>query len=506
LIQWTPNIGLGGNHAIETTALLANILRRLACKSPDRSYKTIQIELEKIQKRRMPRVLVAYDKSNLATRMDALSSRLNSFLILHFFPRLDDWTTSQVALGTIGAEKLDYLPEPQRALQSFAAFNQEIAGPGTSDHTKSRIATTLPLFFLAYCARMIFSNIITQPGFQKQVGDILSSGHINISGDCVKLPTNISVVDLLVSGFSPAILGVNAVHRLQSITFLTDLAPVWLIFVLEAHRRANSLKVLTLPPIFGLAFQMYGIGVVGPIWFAIHYIQSPLSHYAAKDWRMINVGAVKTAAMSILLTLTIPTMAMFTLPDASQRLTTNALWQIFPLTSVALHYALRTWVVQDTTPHDKIYDIEADMPYTRTAVWLYASISAVVFNMVRWSSRATTEAIFFPALDLLKSIMWCPEKLHLDLVSGIKLFLQVDEIVCFAAAFLWLLYLIRDLKAAEMTVIPWWKVLAAASLGTLAIGPGAVVALAWWWRENVLATEWARGSAGRKTAKDRLRG
>jgi hypothetical protein len=218
------------------------------------------------------------------------------------------------------------------------------------------------------------------------------------------------------------------------------------------------------------------------------------------------MGAVKTAAISVLLTLTIPTMAMFTLPDTSQRLTVNAFWQAFPLFGIVLHYALRTFVVKDTTPHDKIYNVEADMPYIRIAVWLFAGISAVVFIWVRSCTIATTTRVFFPSWDLMKSILLSPEKTDLDLVSGGKLFLQVDEIVCFAAAFLWLLYLIRDLKAAEMTVIPWWKVFASVALGTLAIGPGAVVVLIWWWRENVLATEWAKGSAGRNTAKDRQRG
>jgi hypothetical protein len=80
-----------------------------------------------------------------------------------------------------------------------------------------------------------------------------------------------------------------------------------------------------------------------------------------------------------------------------------------------------------------------------------------------------------------------------------RLFLQVDEIACFAAAFLWLAYLIGDLKEAEMTSVSWSKSVGFAAVGTNLAGPGAVIALAWLWRENILATKKAKGSVVPRT-------
>jgi hypothetical protein len=61
------------------------------------------------------------------------------------------------------------------------------------------------------------------------------------------------------------------------------------------------------------------------------------------------------------------------------------------------------------------------------------------------------------------------------LVSGMALFLQLDEISCFTAAFVWLALLIGDLKEAEMMYISWRKMALCAVVGTYVAGPGAVV-------------------------------
>ena len=281
-------------------------------------------------------------------------------------------------------------------------------------------------------------------------------------------------------------------------SFAIDLAPIWLIWILESHRRANEWKfTFTFPILYGMAFQMFGIGIVGPIWFFIHYVQSPLADYAAKDWRLVNVAAAKTVLLAIIVTFTIPTLAMYNLPDTTQRLTVNMVWQAFPVISIVFQYVLRKIFVTDTTKDDRIHNVEADMPYTRLAVWTLAGISALVFNVARFTSGVSLATLIFPDWTLLKSTALSGAG-TLDLISGMRLFLQVDEIVVFSAAFLWLAYLINDIKEAEMTSISWISVIASAVAGTFIAGPGAVVVLGWWWRENILATKHAKGSAGHR--------
>jgi hypothetical protein len=379
-------------------------------------------------------------------------------------------------------------------------FNQSY-GTGTKHSWVGRALMGLPLLGLSYVARTIFNNIIASEGLTKKVGESLTSGQLHYNGQVWDLPTLRDPLGLLVTVFSPGLLNIDPQQRLQATTFLTDLAPMWLIFILESHRRANAWKwTIAFPLLYGMAFQMFGIGIVGPIWFFLHYLQSPIRDYVAKDWRLINVAAAKTAALAIFPLFSVLTIAMYHLPDLSQRLIANAIWQPFPILTIVLHFILRKFFVTDTTSEDRTNNVQADMPSTRAAVLLFASISAVVFNLARFSVDGSFYSVFFPDWELVKATFASSDS-ALDMVAGMRLFLQVDELICFSAAILWLAYLINDLKAAEMASVSWPTVSALGLAGTYLIGPGATVVLGWWWRENVLATKFPKGSASAESQR-----
>ncbi|EXJ64468.1 hypothetical protein A1O7_00804 [Cladophialophora yegresii CBS 114405] len=515
--KWTPNIGQGGNNAIESAALLANKLFQLAHQAPNLSGKEVEQAMKSFYDRRLPRAASTFKLANLVTRLEALKSPREEFLILSVIPRVGDWLINQITLGTVGAEKVDYLPAPKRSFQGTMRFNQASLPPdeyyipsfrlyplvnygtGTKQPFAKRVSLALPFLLLSFLAHRIFSYIVAQPALQSSVARSLASGQLEFKGQVCHLPTQLNPFALLVTLFSPSLLDIDPLQKIQAVSFLVDLSPIWLIYILEAHRRANEFKfTFTLPLLYGVAFQLFGIGVVGPIWFFVHYVQSPVADYAAKDWRLVNVAAAKTAGVAVFLAFTIPTLAMYYLQDHNHRLAVNAIWQAFPVLSILLHYVLRKTIVKDTTRHDRIYHVEADMPYTRMAIWSFTSISALVFNAVRYTAGTSLATLFFPDWEPLRSATSSGDGTF-DLVSGMRLFLQVDEIVCFGAAFLWLAYLIWDLKEAEMTSVSWIKVAVFAIAGTYLIGPGAVVLLSWWWRENILATKHPKGSVGPDT-------
>ncbi|KAJ9608714.1 hypothetical protein H2200_006485 [Cladophialophora chaetospira] len=493
--KFTPNAGQGGNNAIESAAALANVIHQLAHQTPLPSQKAVEEALKSFHQRRLPRVETTAKVTRLLTRLEALKGAKEELLAFSVLPRVGDWLIDRVALSTVGAEMLDFLPAPPRSYAGTMRFNKSY-GPGTMQPFFSRVFIALPLLVLSFVANRILQNIIAQPLITAKVAQSVTSGQIEYNGQSWDLPTLLNPFGLLVTVFSPAVLNIDPVQRAQAATFLTDLGPIWLIWILEAHRRTNAFKyTFTFPLIFGAAFQMFGIGVIGPIWFFLHYVQSPIADYAAKDWRLVNVAAAKTVMPALFFVFTIPTVAMYYLPSLDQRLAVNAFWQAFPLWTVLLHYILRKAAVKDTTQHDRIHNVEADMPYTRQAVWLFASISALVFNLARFTTGASLATMFFPDWALLKSTASSADG-ALDIVSGMRIFLQVDEIVCFSAAFLWLAYLIADLKRDHMASVSSAMVVVVAAIGTFLVGPGAVVVLGWWWRENILATKHAKGSAG----------
>jgi hypothetical protein len=46
---------------------------------------------------------------------------------------------------------------------------------------------------------------------------------------------------------------------------------------LDRRRRTNSMTFARFPMVFSIAFQVFGIGSTGPLYYFLHYIQSPLS-------------------------------------------------------------------------------------------------------------------------------------------------------------------------------------------------------------------------------------
>ncbi|KAK4942872.1 hypothetical protein LTR10_017448 [Elasticomyces elasticus] len=493
--KWTPNLGAGANHAIEDAAALASAIYKLAHSKTPPDHKTVEAALSNVRESRKFRAEAMSKATNKTTRLEAIKGPMESLLTYYIAPWfLADFIANRQTTGNVGAEKLEYLPDPPQSLLGTQAFNPTYR-TGKKPSLLGRVIPGIPLLLLAYFASTIFSNIVQLPTIGTTFHKVLPLGQLEYHGQIWNLPTMASPLSVMVTFFSPSLLNVDPLQRLQMITFITDLAPLWLIWIFESHRPANVMTFAWWPVIFGVAFQLKGIGMVGPIWFFLHYIQSPLRNYSSLDWRMVNVAAAKTALVAMLATLVVPTFAMYFTPDLDQRLQINVMWQVFPFFTVVFHYLLRKLTVSDTTRVDRLYNVHADLPYVRFAVYTLSAISALTFNWVRFTSTASIASLMIPDWNVVNALLRA-EPVGLDFPAATKVFLQVDEVVCFGAAFVWLALLVRDLKKAEMTTTAWWKIVVSGGVGTVLIGPGAVVALAWLWRDEMLATKKAKGSVG----------
>ncbi|KIX06404.1 uncharacterized protein Z518_04380 [Rhinocladiella mackenziei CBS 650.93] len=473
--QWTPNTGLGGGHAIETAATTANVLQRLAYSKTPPTQKEVEEALQKVPEKQKPRTKEVFTPSNRATRFEALKGNIEYFMVLNILPLLGDLFVNKVASITVGSDKIEFLPDPPTCFTGTMAFNPNY-GPGTKSHFGIRVLLALPFLLLAFVARTIFTNVVAEPDLQSHLGQILTSGQIEFHGQRWGLPTLVKPFDSLVASFSPSLLNIDPLQRIQMLSFLIDLGPLWLIYTLEAYRRANIFKPISLPILLESHSKL----------------TSPPADYAALDWRLVNVAAARTAMMAIILSLTVPTFAMYLLPDLTQRLSINVIWQAFPILTSMVHGFLQN-VTVDSTNLDRIFNVEADLPHTRFAIKVLAAVSALTFNWARFFSNASTSQIFLPSWNDVKSVL-DSEAAGLDLVSGMRLCLQIDEIVCFVSAYLWLALLVHDLKEAEMTNTSWIQLGLCAGIGTYLAGPGAVVAVGWLWREGILATKKAKGA------------
>ncbi|KIW90474.1 uncharacterized protein Z519_09120 [Cladophialophora bantiana CBS 173.52] len=105
------------------------------------------------------------------------------------------------------------------------AVNQNY-GPGAKKYLKTRAVTALPLLMLGLLADKVFSNILSQAPLQGNITQPLKSGQIEFGAQAWSLPTNSKPFNFLVTLFSLLVLNINPLQRIQTTSFLIDLAPL----------------------------------------------------------------------------------------------------------------------------------------------------------------------------------------------------------------------------------------------------------------------------------------
>ena len=226
--------------------------------------------------------------------------------------------------------------------------------------------------------------------------------------------------------------------------------------------------------IFGLAAQMLGIGVVGPLYYFFHYVFSPLEIYMAPDGRSTSLAYTRTVLPAMALAYYVPHFMADLAASPVTRMQWNWLWQMFPVwVAAAQRLAAWTRLSADTAQHDPARDV----PWLRASVAALAALSAAVWIYVLRNAPVPLAEMFVPALDA-----------PADLVPFLRNFVQLDHVFCFGSSFVWLVLLIRDLKVAGMTEVSWFSIVLVGVCVTVVAGPAVAVGLGWLWRENILAT------------------
>ncbi|RAK99276.1 FAD-dependent oxidoreductase [Aspergillus ibericus CBS 121593] len=125
--KMTPNIGQGGNSAIETVAALANHLASLRRKTPDRAPSLTELKtcLQTWQTERHDRAHKVWSAANAATRMEAGDTLYHRIIGQYMLPYLGSYLTDGMSELIKGAEKLDFLPVPARSLAGSIPYTSE---------------------------------------------------------------------------------------------------------------------------------------------------------------------------------------------------------------------------------------------------------------------------------------------------------------------------------------------------------------------------------------------
>ncbi|KAI9684598.1 MAG: hypothetical protein M1822_005686 [Bathelium mastoideum] len=126
--KMTPNVGLGGNSAMESVVVLTNLLHKAVKEhpygKPDRA--ALQKLLTEYQTKRRTRVQEVIDFSKLATKMQAWETTWYKVLsrVVPFLP--DDSFAKQASALFKAAPKLDFVPVPGNP-QGTVKWDDEVA-------------------------------------------------------------------------------------------------------------------------------------------------------------------------------------------------------------------------------------------------------------------------------------------------------------------------------------------------------------------------------------------
>ncbi|KAL5328898.1 hypothetical protein ACEPPN_002407 [Leptodophora sp. 'Broadleaf-Isolate-01'] len=478
--KMTPNLGAGGNAAIESAVALANSLATLP--KHTLSLQEIQHALQAFYDKRHERVDKTCDTANDLTRLESLSSLGNKLMALHVIPVLGDFLIDLTCDAIVGAEMLNSLPAPVQSLEATMPWDPN-SGVGKHESKWKRAIWGLPILLALYAASQTMGATIENLTFGESSGANTDLGRGIVAPLVVKYFGNADFDAFLskyVAFFTPVIGDWSPITRLQAYGFFADLVSFQTIWYIEGLRRGNLFTAAhLLPTILGIMFQIRGIGYIAPIYCFFHYIQSPLENYAAADNRMTQLGGVKTIIPTIVLSYIVPTVTMFFVSGLANRQWINGIfWQPFLVYGAILQRILPLFV-KDTTQRDRVSNPEADIPYLRAAYGFSAAVGTLAYLYLHVASPISLSKIFFSNLGNPSAA--------LPLIEGSVKALRYDQICAFSATTIWTLLSFKDLKKAGKLQAGWGRILGVFAAMNVVAGPGAALTVMWAWREERLA-------------------
>ncbi|KAF1834748.1 hypothetical protein BDW02DRAFT_568714 [Decorospora gaudefroyi] len=498
--KMTPNMGAGGNAAIETVAALANELKKMKeiSEKGKPSYDIIKEHLGNYQKTRETRATAICTASNGLTRIHALKTIRDKLFAFWILPNAGDMFIDLNCDMVTGSVKLDYLPLPERSLHGTMPFNPS-QGLGHKESKMVRAVKALP-FLAISCVAVYFMWSICLPHMVERGIEIMKKGvEVNIGTPGHVMPWEnfyrSEFVDSRLRGLAAVFASfqfVDVICHWQTFSFLTDAGIVYAILLIEAARRANILTLVSVPLLLGYNMQFLGIGTVMALYCFVHYIQSPIESFRARDLRLTDMSYTVTVLPVLILFHYLPNFGAF-LPwiEPETRHMWEWIWQPFPVYISLAQYVLKKTVVPDTMQYDRKENTEGDIP---TIFWTVGSLCALSAG-TWWYTMAYAPysmwTLFVPNVAATQTGD-----------EYIRLFMQFDQAFSMAACFLWLLYLFGDMKKAGMIDDSWITIILK-GIATLAVaGPGVTIGLGWLWREKTLATKWHKdalvpGNAGK---------
>jgi hypothetical protein len=241
----TPNLGAGGNAAIESATALANSIFHLG---PNPTLSEIRKCLKEYHAKRHPRANITCDSANQLTRVEALRTLPDKLMALYAIPALGDFLSDITCDAMVGAELLESLPPPEKSLAATMPWDPE-TGVGKKEKKWVRALYALPILAVVYGAQKTMGVTLEHVIEMLKAG--AAGGKIDLgNGLIVPLHNQYfgvkgldGFISAFVTFFTPIIGNFDPISRMHGLAFLGDLIPLQTIWLVEGVRRGNFTTV-----------------------------------------------------------------------------------------------------------------------------------------------------------------------------------------------------------------------------------------------------------------------
>ncbi|KAK4210230.1 hypothetical protein QBC37DRAFT_322572 [Rhypophila decipiens] len=431
--KMTPNIGQGGNWAIESAAALTNELHALMKSTSSPTLAQLQTALKAYEESRHARTKEVVSAAGLATRVEAFANPLLRLFAMYVAPNAGDILVDMHCEAVCDAPRLDFLPLPRRCLQEGTIFHSQAAQLAAAA-SKSRMTPKKETPAL----RALYA-----------------------------LP--ILAISFILHRYRPQPAPISAPEtRLETLALLSTLVSLQTIGTIESLRRANNFTFGSLWPAFFFFGHFTGgslpvnLGYTIPVYFFLHHlISSPQSsRLLARDNRMVPTGHAKTILAGVVVGYVLPVILSGTGP-----LEEGLTFKLAPLATL-VSQRIFSWFVTDTTAQDRLKNPTADVPWLKRAYQGSAAISGLGYWYSLYESGGNLRSLVEPVTAVGYT--------HLAIVLSGLVFTGLH---------------FRDLKKSGRLDAGWGKLLGL-FVGTAALfGPGAALVGAWGWRDVLFRRE-----------------
>ncbi|KAF8169976.1 hypothetical protein K438DRAFT_222830 [Mycena galopus ATCC 62051] len=428
--KFNPVSGQGGNYALETAATLTTEIFSMLNALPAGqrpSDADVAAAFQRTQDRRRARVVEQGDSSHKYQSILACETPMFGFLA-RVVPFLGaEGTFKKFADAAFPAGRLPMLPMPRRP--RFEPYHDELPAKPLGGRAFSILIAT-----------GIFASLL----------------YVAVNG------TQRTLFTFSSTRAAPS-------NPLQS----AYLFPILVIWTIESYRNGNTISIVSLPVAFGIAIQLVGIGITAPLYFLFSVFGNARTMYTRAIGRPVPASVARTVLPAVVLAYAVPLILVNV-----ANVPTSFLHFVVPLAAAFNSYTAKCLSEVSNPPN--AFDVykKADVKPLRTAYSVAFLLSACAHVM-----------LFFLPTSILSSI-WAAAGSPLVEDPSTLLAMESEFALFALATTLFSLYSVYELRRTGWATTKQALVAAlAVVIGQPLVGPAAVYAAVWYWREGVWSQE-----------------